>query len=198
MKFSTLAGIVGSDGHLSKNESAVVVVNKDMEFLKKEVIPLMKSFTKNRITISKCSSGYGDYKYLLRVWDKNLQKKISEGYGIPRGKKLGANVPKLSKNKMLGFLLGWIAGDGSITVDRERPKIEIWSKDEKLLKKFRKFLAEINIGSSIFSASNKRFILRIGKIDDVLKFSRFYLPHPAKRRKLKSLLAPADAGFSTS
>jgi len=197
MKLSTLAGIVGSDGHLSKKESAIIVVNKDKEFLEKEVIPLFKELTNKKIGISKSSSGYGDYKYLVRVWDKKLQTKLNKVYGIPRGKKSTIKL-SIPEKEMIDFILGWIAGDGSITVDRERPKIEIWSKDIRLIKVFRKFLSKKGIESSIFKTSNNRFILRISKIDSVKKFSRYRIPHPAKARKLKCLLAPANAGFSTS
>ena len=197
MKLSTLAGIVGSDGHLSKKESAIIVVNKDKEFLEKEVIPLFKELTNKKIGISKSSSGYGDYKYLVRVWDKKLQTKLNKVYGIPRGKKSTIKL-SIPEKEMIDFILGWIAGDGSITVDRDRPKIEIWSKDIRLIKVFRKFLSKKGIESSIFKTSNNRFILRISKIDSVKKFSRYRIPHPAKARKLKCLLAPANAGFSTS
>ena len=179
MKLSTLAGIVGSDGHLSKKESAIIVVNKDKEFLEKEVIPLFKEFTDKKISISKSSSGYGDYKYLVRVWDKKLQTKLNTIYGIPRGKKSRINL-SISEREMMNFILGWIAGDGSITVDRERPKIEIWSKDFRLIKVFEKFLSKKEIESSIFKTSNNRFILRISKIDSVKKFSKYRIPHPAK------------------
>ena len=197
MKLSTLAGIVGSDGHLSKKESAIIVVNKDKEFLEKEVIPLFKELTNKKIGISKSSSGYGDYKYLVRVWDKKLQTKLNKVYGIPRGKKSTIKL-SIPEKEMIDFILGWIAGDGSITVDRDRPKIEIWLKDIRLIKVFRKFLSKKGIESSIFKTSNNRFILRISKIDSVKKFSRYRIPHPAKARKLKCLLAPANAGFSTS
>ena len=197
-ELSTLAGIVGSDGHLSKSENAVIIVNKDLEFINETVVPLLKKLTKNKISISKTSSGYSSYKYLVRVWDKNLQEILHKNYGIPRGKKYFINLPSLPSDKMISFILGWIAGDGSVTVDRKRPKIEIWSKDVKLMRKFQKFLFEREIGSTIFKASNNRWILRIGKRDDVKKFSNFKIPHPAKDRKLKSFLAPAEAGFRTS
>jgi len=198
MKLSTLAGIVGSDGHLSKKENAIIVVNKDKEFLEKEVIPLFKELTDKKISLSKSSSGYGDYKYLVRVWDKKLQTKLNKIYGIPRGKKTEINLSSLPKREMMNFILGWIAGDGSITVDRDRPKIEMWSKDLNLIRVFEKFLFKKKIDSSVFTTSNNRFILRISKIESVKKFSRYRIPHPAKARKLKCLLAPADAGFSTS
>ena len=198
MKLSTLAGIVGSDGHLSKSESAIVVVNKDMEFIRKIVMPLLKSLTKKRITVTKTSSGYGDYKYLVRVWDRNLQEKLRKNYGIPRGKKDRVKLPKLPSKDMIDFMLGWIAGDGSVTSDRGKPKIEIWSKDKNLIGKFSKFLLKKKISSSIFSASNERYILRIGKLEDLKRFSRYRIPHPVKARKLRRLLASTEAGFSTS
>jgi hypothetical protein len=174
-----------------KKENGIIVINKDKEFLEKEIIPLMKKFTKNKITLSKSSSGYGDFKYLLRVWDKTLLKKLQKEYGIPRGKKDKINLPKLSTRKEIDFLLGWIAGDGSVTNDRTRAKIEIWSKDNDLLKRFHRILLKRNINSTMFSATNNRFILRIGKIKDVKKFSKYKIPHPKKRRKLKAFLAPA-------
>lgn len=198
MKLSTLAGIVGSDGHLSKKESAIIVVNKDMEFLEKVVIPLFEDLTDKKVSISQTTSGYGTKKYLVRVWDTDLQTKLNKLYGIPRGKKTSINLPKLPPRKMMNFILGWIAGDGSVTTDRGRPKIEVWSKDGRIIQRFGKFLSQKKISSSIFKASNGRFILRIGKSQAVKKFSRYNIPHPAKARKLKRLLAPADAGFSTS
>ena len=198
MKLSVLAGIVGSDGHLTKNESAVVIVNKDMEFLKKEVLPLLKSLTDKPVSVSWSSSGYGDGKYLVRVWDKELQQLLCNKYGIPRGKKDGIKLPRLPPREMMYFILGWIAGDGSVTSDRGRPKIEIWSKDAALIKKFFNFLVGKGMRPRIFDASNGRKILRLGRSEDLRKFSRHRIPHPAKNRKLKNFLAPADAGFSTS
>ncbi|MEM5790829.1 MAG: LAGLIDADG family homing endonuclease, partial [Candidatus Aenigmatarchaeota archaeon] len=161
---------MGSDGHLSKKESAIIIVNRDKEFLEKEVIPLLKELTNKKVSISKSSSGYGDYKYLVRVWDKKLQEKLNKIYGIPRGKKSRINL-SIHEREVMDFILGWIAGDGSITVDRERPKIEIWSKDIRLIKFFQKFLFKKKIESSIFKAFNNRFILRISKIDSVKRFS---------------------------
>ena len=198
MKLSTLAGIVGSDGHLSKSESAVIVVNKDKEFLDKEVIPIMESLTGKKASVSRTTSGYGGKKYLVRIWDKELQSKLNRNYGIPRGKKTSVKLPNLPSKEILDFMLGWIAGDGSVTTDRGRPKIEIWSKDAGIIRKFERFLSRKKIGSTVFKASNDRFILRIGKFEDVRKFSRYRIPHPAKARKLKGLLALTDAGFSTS
>ncbi len=161
-------------------------------------MPLLKTLTKKRITIYRTSSGYGDGKYIVRVWDKQLQNTLSSKYGIPRGKKVSINLPVLPPKEMIDFILGWIAGDGSITSDRGRPKIEIWSKDSNLLKIFNKFLLSREIDSNIFKASNGRSILRIGKLESIIKFSKYRIPHPAKCRKLKRLLAPTDAGFSTS
>jgi hypothetical protein len=158
----------------------------------------MKKFTNRKIKISKSSCGYGDFKYLLRVWDKDLLKRLEKEYGIPRGKKNGIKLPKLSSRKEMEFLLGWIAGDGSVSNERKRPKIEIWSIDRKLLIRFQRILLNRNISSSMFDTSNNRSILRISKTKDVKRFSKYTIPHPKKNRKLRTLLALVDAGFSTS
>ena len=40
-----LAGIIGSDGHLAKDEPQIIITNNNIEFIKKTVIPLITKFS---------------------------------------------------------------------------------------------------------------------------------------------------------
>jgi hypothetical protein len=41
-----LAGIVGSDGHIAKDEPQVIITNKNLDFIERTVVPLIIKFTK--------------------------------------------------------------------------------------------------------------------------------------------------------
>lgn len=60
-----LAGIVASDGHIEKNQKVIRIINKDLEFLEKTVIPLIKSLTKKEPKIKKLKSGFRKEKYVI-------------------------------------------------------------------------------------------------------------------------------------
>jgi hypothetical protein len=90
----------------------------------------------------------------------------------------------------IDYLSGWIAGDGSVTRDRTRARIEIWCKSEVMVSWFEDVFNEIDIASKRFIEKNKNeHIIRFGKKKDVLEFSRkISIPHPKKQRRLISLL----------
>ena len=197
-----LAGIVGSDGHLAKDEPQVIIINKNLEFIEKIVIPLIIKFTNKFPYLRFNKSGFGTGKYFVRVWSPKIWKKLQEKYSIPYGAKSKTIKPpsNLSKKDKIDFLRGWIAGDGSITHERSRPKIEIWSKSNEMLVWFKKILNENEIESRIFYAKKKNeYILRIGKQNSVKLFlKRLSIPHPSKQEKLLTLCSLAFQQFSTS
>ncbi len=185
-----LAGIIGSDGHLDKDQPAVRIVNKNKKFLEEITKPILEKFTGKKIKITNSISGFGKKRFLIIVYDRKLWKIMNEKYGIPSGNKsTNIKLPEnISQKAKMNFLLGWISGDGSVTVDRTRPKIEIWSKSKNILLQFKEILEKEIIESRIFSASNKRFILRISKVNSVKSFyKKFQIPHPEKQRKLSIL-----------
>ncbi len=44
------AGIVGSDGHLGQDKNTIFVINSDIEFLQKIIIPLIYRITGKTVT----------------------------------------------------------------------------------------------------------------------------------------------------
>ncbi len=187
-----LAGIVASDGHIYKNKLTFCIINKDLEFLEKIVIPSIKS------VLGKCpepkfvNSGFSDGKYKVVVSSVKLVKRFNEEFKIPAGaKSLSIKPPRLLNNKRkIEYMSGWIAGDGSVTHDRGRPKIEIWSNNLGILEWFKDILFECSIESRLFFERNKkRHILRIGKKDDVVVFyKKIKIPHPRKQEKLNNYI----------
>jgi DNA-binding transcriptional regulator WhiA len=147
-------------------------------------------------------SGFGTGKYFVRVWSPTIWKILQESYNIPCGKKSKIIKPpdNLSKKDKIDFLRGWIAGDGSVTNDRNKPKIEIWSKSNEILKWLSIVLSENGIESNLFYARKKKeYILRIGKQNSVKLFSeKISIPHPFKQEKLLTLCSLAFQQFSTS
>ncbi len=185
-----LAGIIGSDGHLDKDQPVIRIINKNKEFLEEIAKPILEKFTGKKIKLSNSISGFGKKRYLIIVYDRRLWKVMNEKYGIPAGNKsTKIRLPEnLSSKAQMDFLLGWIAGDGSITFDRTRTKIEIWSKSKDILFQFKNLLEKQEIESKIFNASKERYILRISKINSVKSFyKKFQIPHPEKQRKLSIL-----------
>ncbi|MBI2233262.1 MAG: hypothetical protein HYU56_05040 [Candidatus Aenigmarchaeota archaeon] len=188
-----LAGIVGSDGHIQKlGGYSVYVINKDLEFLERIVIPLFIANTKKTPKISFISSGFSDGKYVVRVASRDLWKTLVEQYNIPAGAKSKTIKPPqlFSIKNRKDYLCGWIAGDGSVTHDRMRAKVEIWSKNQEMIMWFKDVLREMDIESTCFLEKNKtEFILRIGRKEDVLKFYKtIQIPHPEKQRKFDILI----------
>lgn len=113
-------------------------------------------------------------------------------YNIPSGSKSASIEPPDLQilSKEIDYFKGWVAGDGSVTNDRGRPKIEIWSKSQKMMLWFRQILSEAKIESQIFVDKKRdKHILRIGKKRSIMEFyQKIEIPHPAKKRKLLELL----------
>ena len=197
-----LAGIVGSDGHIAKDEPQIIITNKNLDFIERTVVPLIIKFTNKIPYIKFINSGFGTGKYFVRVWSPNLWKELQDKYNIPSGAKSKTIKPpnNLSRTDKIDFLRGWIAGDGSVTNERGRPKIEIWSKSNEMLGWFKNVLEKNGIESRLFYARKKdEYILRIGKKDSVKMFlNTISIPHPSKQEKLLTLCSLAFQQFSTS
>lgn len=195
------AGIVGSDGHLSRDKSTIFVINKDEEFMDKIVLPLILNITGKRPTKKFVSAGFGNGKFKINVSSSKLWKILNQVYSIPSGaKSLTIEPPKLEGiEQKIDFIGGWIAGDGSVTVDRTRPKLEVWSKSLSMLVWIRSVLIELNIKSMIFHARRRNLhILRVGQKAAVLELHRrLIIPHPGKERRLSTLCSKASC-FSSN
>jgi len=147
-----LAGIVGSDGHLEKKQPAVRIINSDEKFIKEVVVPLVRDLILKNPTVKEEISGFGKKKMVVVFTSRELWTTFQEKFNIPVGSKSERIKPPnslLNEKEKLEFLAGWIAGDGSITNDRGRPKIEIWSKSFDILNWFGKVLIEKGISSRI-------------------------------------------------
>ncbi len=186
------AGIVGSDGHLGQDKNTIFIINSDVDFLKAKTIPMIHRITGKTVIPKPSISGFGKLKYKINVSSAKLWRELNKKYNIPSGaKSITIQPPNLnSLEEKNSYLSGWIAGDGSVTVDRTRVKIEIWSRSEVMISWFREVLKENGIESKIFKESNKNeFILRIGKKSEVMTFyEKIEIPHPRKQNRLRSLL----------
>jgi len=192
-KLDVLAGIVGSDGSIDRNQPIVKIINKNREFINSTIIPLIRKTTGINVKTTPKTSGFvKDNNFVINIYCKWLWKILQEKYDIPAGKKSEKGIfPKiLKKEDKLDFLRGWFAGDGSVTRDRKRPRLIIWSKNRTILEWIKQTLAENQIESRIwFSKKKNQFLLTVGKKKSVeLFFKTIEIPHPEKERKLKSLL----------
>lgn len=195
-----LAGIIGSDGHIYKDRYSLCVVNKNEDFIENVVIPLIHKITGKKKKSKFVPSGYGNGKFKVHVTSVNFCKELIEKFNIPAGAKSQTiKPPNLSDNKRrIDYLRGWIAGDGSVTNDRTRVKIEIWSKSFVMLEWFADVLKENGIKTKMFEEKQKKeHILRIGRKDDVLLFYKMIrIPHSEKQNKLEDLLPKTSRPLS--
>ena len=192
---SILAGIIGSDGHLSKDRSTICVINKDEIFLRQIVVPLLKKYANKEGSFRFIDSGFGSKKFLLRACSAELMRNLNRNYNIPIGKKSTTiKPPNLTREEGLDFFRGWVAGDGSVTTEKGKPKIELWSKSEQMINWFKQVLDEHEIESRIYIERNKNeFILRVSKKQAVKNFySLIEIPHPKKQEKLNKLCSSSS------
>ena len=193
MSLETFAGIVGSDGHIEKGQAVIRVISKDLDFLERIVIPLIEDLSGIKTQPKPAISGFCKRKFVIAFTSQTLWKTLQERFCIPKGKKSDLIIkPELeSPKEKVDFLLGWFAGDGSVTTDRGKPKLEIWSKSEGILKWFKEVLQESGIESRVFPARKVgKFLLRIRKQGHVKLFhEKFTIPHSAKEQKLSLLLS---------
>ena len=184
-----LAGIVASDGHIYKNKLAFCIVNKNLEFLEQSVIPLIQTIVNKTPEPKFVSSGFSDGKYKITVCSTKLIKILNDVYMIPAGAKSSLIKPPniLAFQQIFDYIGGWIAGDGCVTKDRTRPKIEIWSNDLVMLEWFKDVFSKCSIDSILlFEKRKKRHILRIGRKESIKTFhDKFRIPHPDKQKKLE-------------
>ena len=194
---SLLAGIVGSDGHLEKSQPVIRIINKNKKFIR-FIATLVRNLIGKIPTITTAISGFRKQKVILVFSSKEIWETLQKKFNIPSGKKSDRIKPlnSLSNEEKIGYMLGWIAGDGSVTTDRGRVKIEIWSKSSEILRWFKEILEENGIESRIWKSKEDDFILRIGKKSAVQKFhEKWEIPHPEKEKKLTKLLN--DSQLST-
>lgn len=187
---SVLAGIIGSDGHLSKDKSTICVINKDETFLRQIVVPLLKKYTNKEGLFRFIDSGFGSKKFLLRVCSAELMRKLNKDYNIPIGaKSIDIKPPDLPREEQIDFFRGWTAGDGSVTTEKGKPKIELWSKSQDMIQYFKRVLDDHEIESRIYIERNKNeFILRVSKKEAVKKFYNLIeIPHQKKQEKFHKL-----------
>ena len=190
-KLDTLAGIIASDGHITKNLSTIFVINKDKEFMGEVVVPLLSYIAgKEPSKLTFVPSGFGTGKFKVYICSKDLSKQFVNKYNIPPGSKSRTIKPpqNLTLDESMDFLCGFIAGDGSVTHDRTRPKIEIWSKSKELIIWFSLVLKKAHIQSRVFEDRKRsKFLVRIGKKEEFKKFSeRYEIPHPQKQLRLRA------------
>ena len=191
-----LAGIVGSDGHLEKNQAVIRVINKNEDFIKSVVIPLIQTITGKNVKAKFVPSGFGTGKFVVAFTSQMLWRELQERFNIPTGKKSESiQSPNLqNKEEKLDFISGWFAGDGSVTTDgngRNKPRLTIWSKSRVILDWIKEVLQENQIESRIWFAKKKNeFLLTIGTQNSIQRFhQKITIPHPEKENRLKLLLS---------
>jgi intein-encoded DNA endonuclease-like protein len=199
-EMDVFAGIVGSDGHIYKDKLTVCVTNKNKEFMESRIIPLIRRITGKNRKAKFVSSGFGEGKFKVHVSSVKLCRMLIEKYNIPAGAKAYSIKPPDLYNleSKVDFLRGWIAGDGSVTRDRTRVKIEIWSKSLPMMEWFRDVLSELKVNCRMFKEKKKNeHILRVGRKNDVKLFhEKVEIPHPDKQEKFERLMFQASRPLS--
>jgi len=192
MKYETalIAGIVASDGHLDKNFHIIRIITGSKSFLE-FLENLLKTITKEQIRVYVSKSGFGKTKYTVYLNDKNLYKLLNEKFNVPKGKKSLAIKPpeKLDKEEEKAYIEGWLAGEGSISHDKN-PQIALWSKSKEIIYWLRDKLKENNVNAQIYYSEKKQqYLLMIRRKNDFQIFiENFHFVHPDKIVKLASVL----------
>ena len=191
-----LAGIIGSDGHIKKNKYRLLVINKNIKFLNSVVIPLINKVTQKNPKPLFNHWGRGSGKFFVFFNSEFLWKILQDKFNIPKGKKSSKiKPPDLKTNKAkIDFLRGWFAGDGSVTTDKSRPRLEIWSNSKEIIFWIKEVLEENQIYPRIhFAKKTKQFLLDIKKRESVKTFHKIIeIPHPNKENKLNALLSDIE------
>jgi DNA-binding transcriptional regulator WhiA len=187
-----LGGIVGSDGHLPKDSSTIQIITADKEFLESTIVPLIKELSDITVEPKLRISGFGSWRFVVSFSNKQIKQVLHEKFKIPSGKKSEVDIiPEIDEIKdKIDFIRGWFSGDGSVTTDRGRPRLTIWSKSRGILGWIQQVLKELKIDSKIwFGKTRSKWLLTIGKQNSIKRFYKLIeIPHPKKERKLISLL----------
>lgn len=149
-----LLGFLMSDGTVRKerNEIKIGLSSIDREILEKikEELkisrPILDYETNNGFNISQLA------------WTSFQQKQDLAFYGIvPNKTYLENHLPNFDKKYKLAYILGFLDGDGSISIDKENHlRIRFFSYRIELLEDIKNFLEETFNATSSLSKSNKR------------------------------------------
>ncbi len=185
-----VAGIIASDGHLDKDFHIIRIVTSSPRFLK-FVKGKLQNITKHEIRVYRSKSGFGKLKYTIYLNDEKLYQMFNEKFKIPKGKKSAIIGPpyNLDEKEEKSYIEGWLAGEGSISHDKN-PQIMLWSKSGKIVKWLAEKFKQKDISPQIYySKKKKQYLLMVRRKQDFFNFVKeFDFVHPDKNSKLVSIL----------
>ena len=196
-----VAGLVASDGHLTKSGYGVDIATSDEKFARKihDILSIV-SFKVPKISKKRTV-------YVVTVYDRELFKLLTEKFRIPRGKKSDIlEPPTISEEKeIVGYIRGFFDGDSSVHRRRMRtkyvPRIRAMSQSKKILEWIKECLLKLGIRTgSIFIDKPHGFISKkygvtkvcyrlelygtaVKKFDEKIGYA-----HPEKIKKMNELL----------
>lgn len=194
MSLAYIAGIIASDGHISKNTFKVSIITSNIEFAH-----TLRQILKDLGIKSGLYRGKTGYE--IFVYNKNFWNILTSKYKVPPGKKShNLQTPdNLSKEEQIDYLRGLLDGDSSIfetTAKLKRkqkiyiyyiPRIEYKSKTKLIIDWSLKFLSEIGIKPYIQKDPNfHRWFL--DGAENIRKFSKIGFLHPEKQERLRTIL----------
>lgn len=189
-----IAGLVASDGHMSKNSYKIKIVSTNKKFV--DAIRQELSNLGFKSGLYKGKTGYEVYLYNKKLWQILLIQ-----YKIPPGKKAyDLEIPEnLSTEAEIEYLRGLLDGDSSIfettTVLRRPnkvyryfvPRIEFKSKSRSVIVWSLNILRKYGMKPYIQKDPNfHRWFL--DGCSNIRKFENIGFGHPEKQEKMKLIL----------
>ena len=197
-----IAGLVASDGSLSKKDYRVKIVTSNKQFAEKIKQLLEKlGFDSNIYIYDKGSRRkYEVYTYSKKLWIMLVQK-----FGINPGKKAkNITIPGgLSIEEKKQYVRGLFDGDSTIYVPKVKlrrkgkvyvydlPRIVYKTQSEMLCKKLKETLEELGISTYTYhDSSSSTCAVVIDGFEKIRKFSESIgYSHPCKKRRLMNILS---------
>lgn len=192
-----VAELVRCDGHLPKNMSMVVFVNKELDLISR----VRRFFKEYGLKNSNMSLKKINGVYFLRVYSRLFAAVLHAIFGIPLGKKGDMKVPQFilaSPNSSVAMVRAAFDAEGNVQVQRGPSKstprrVVITNKSKKYLKGVKQAMVLYNIESRIYREvrpSGPIFRLVIYHQQNLARFLASVGPfHPKRRARLVALLS---------
>ncbi len=166
-----ILGLIYADGYLSKGSSTFNLgfVEKDKYILDKinECIRSDRNLSFNE------GEGNNQNFYRLSITNKNFHKALVSHGATPK-KAFTISFPKIDKNLIPAFILGYFDGDGYFTIDKRKRSTGYLGicSNKKFCQEVQKVLLQYDIKSNIYIHSTRNqesAELRIGKTEELYK-----------------------------
>jgi len=197
-----IAGLVASDGSLSRKDYRVKIVTSNKQFAGK-----IKRFIEKlgfNSSIYAYSKG-GRRKYEVYTYSKKLWMTLVREFGINPGKKAKSiTIPNgLTMEEKKQYIRGLFDGDSTIYVTKVRlkrkdtvyiyylPRIVYKTQSRMLCRKLREALKELNISTYTYhDLSSNTCAVVIDGFEKIRRFAELIgYAHPCKKRRLEKILS---------